>query len=167
MTRSSENRILPVLDLSCSARRNTGFRVPTSAKAKWIKRIPDFEPGLAIEAESVRAELPAELHLLGGLLQLLGDVSKEEGKSESGAHEYQIDQPSLCSPASLGRSTNHKGHKANPIISIDRSLRIRCYVAWGANRKGRLCRLSAHPDGPREMKWHCPGRANCAGRRRS
>jgi hypothetical protein len=33
-------------------------------------------------------------------------------------HEYQIDQPSLCSPASLSRSTNHKG---NPIISVDRS----------------------------------------------
>jgi hypothetical protein len=38
-------------------------------------------------------------------------------------HEYQIDQPSLCSPASLSRSTNYKGHKGNPIISVDRSLR--------------------------------------------
>jgi len=41
-------------------------------------------------------------------------------------HEYQIDQPSLCSPASLSRLTNHKG---NAIISVDRSLHIRCYVA--------------------------------------
>jgi len=49
-------------------------------------------------------------------------------------HEYQIDQPSLCSPASLSRSTNHKGHKANPIISVDRSLHI-----------SSLCRLAALP----------------------
>ena len=51
-------------------------------------------------------------------------------------HEYQIDQPSLCSPASLSRSTNHKGHKANPIISVDRSLHISllCRVEREAER---------------------------------
>lgn len=43
-------------------------------------------------------------------------------------HEYQIDQPSLCLPASLSRSTNYKGHKANPIISVDRSLHIRRFL---------------------------------------